>query len=97
MECERRNWEERYYVACVGIIANPSSGKDIRRLVAHGSVLNNNEKVNIVRRVFLGLDAAGVDTVLTMPDAFNICDDGTAHALAKVCRAVPLLLSEKEE
>src|SRR5262245_44301663 len=60
-------------VACVGIIANPSSGKDIRRLVAHGSVFNNNEKVNIVRRVFLGLDAAGVDTILTMPDAFNIC------------------------
>jgi len=60
-------------VACVGIIANPSSGKDIRRLVAHGSVFNNNEKVNIVRRVLLGLDAAGVDTILTMPDAFNIC------------------------
>ena len=39
-------------VACVGIIANPSSGKDIR-LVAHGSVFNN-EKVNIVR-VLLGL------------------------------------------
>ncbi|HEY5871002.1 MAG TPA: ATP-NAD kinase, partial [Candidatus Tectomicrobia bacterium] len=45
-------------MACVGIIANPSSGKDIRRLVAHGSVFNNNEKVNIVRRVLLGLDAA---------------------------------------
>src|ERR1700675_1242994 len=64
---------EEYRVACVGIIANPSSGKDIRRLVAHGSVFNNNEKVNIVRRVLLGLDATGVDTVLTMPDAFNIC------------------------
>lgn len=60
-------------MACVGIIANPSSGKDIRRLVAHGSVFNNNEKVNIVRRVLLGLDAAGVDTVYTMPDGFNIC------------------------
>jgi len=67
------NREKGYCVACVGIIANPSSGKDIRRLVAHGSVFNNNEKVNIVRRVLLGLDAAGVDTVLTMPDAFNIC------------------------
>ena len=45
-------------MTCVGIIANPASGKDIRRLVAHGSVFNNNEKVNIVRRVILGLDAA---------------------------------------
>lgn len=60
-------------MACVGIIANPASGKDIRRLVAHGSVFNNHEKVNIVRRVLLGLDAVGVDTVVTMPDAFNIC------------------------
>ncbi|MDI9377286.1 MAG: ATP-NAD kinase, partial [Synergistota bacterium] len=31
----------------VGIIANPASGKDIRRLVAHGSVFDNIEKVNI--------------------------------------------------
>lgn len=60
-------------MACVGIIANPASGKDIRRLVAHGSVFNNNEKVNIVRRVLLGLDATGVDTILTMPDNFSIC------------------------
>ncbi|MGE3535948.1 MAG: ATP-NAD kinase family protein [Candidatus Tectimicrobiota bacterium] len=60
-------------MACVGIIANPASGKDIRRLVAHGSVFNNNEKVNIVRRVILGLDATGVETILTMPDNFSIC------------------------
>ena len=46
--------------ALVGIIANPASGKDIRRLVAHGSTFDNNEKINIVRRVLLGLDAAGV-------------------------------------
>ena len=38
----------------VGIIANPASGKDIRRLVAHGSTFDNNEKINIVRRVLLG-------------------------------------------
>lgn len=56
----------------VGIIANPASGKDIRRLVAHGSVFDNNEKVNIVRRVLLGLDAMGVERVLIMPDRFGI-------------------------
>jgi len=56
----------------VGIIANPASGKDIRRLVAHGSVFSNREKINIVRRVLLGLDAAGVEEVLLMPDGYNI-------------------------
>lgn len=59
-------------MAVVGIIANPSAGRDIRRLVAHASVFDNNEKVNIVRRVLLGLDATGVEHVLLMPDAFGI-------------------------
>ena len=56
----------------VGIIANPASGKDIRRLVAHGSVFDNDEKVSIVRRVLLGLEATGVDQVWIMPDRFGI-------------------------
>ena len=56
----------------VGIIANPASGKDIRRLVAHGSVFDNDEKVSIVRRVLLGLDAVGVERVWIMPDSFGI-------------------------
>lgn len=59
-------------MVAVGIIANPASGKDIRRLVAHGSVFDNNEKVNIVRRVVLGLDAMGVDEILFMPDYYAI-------------------------
>jgi hypothetical protein len=56
----------------VGIIANPASGRDIRRLIAHGSVFDNHEKVNIVRRVLLGLDAMGVEQVMVMPDSFGI-------------------------
>lgn len=56
----------------VGIAANPASGKDIRRLVAHGSTFDNNEKINIVRRVLLGLDAVGVSRVWFMPDTYAI-------------------------
>lgn len=56
----------------VGIIANPASGKDIRRLVAHGTVFDNLEKVNIVRRILLGLAAAGVEKVVYMPDYYGI-------------------------
>ena len=59
-------------MAFVGIIANPDSGKDIRRLVAFGSVFDNQEKVNIVRRVFLGFLAMGVERVCFMPDYFGI-------------------------
>jgi hypothetical protein len=52
----------------VGIIANPASGRDIRRLVAHGTVFDNNEKAAIVRRVLLGLEAAGITRVAYMPE-----------------------------
>lgn len=59
-------------MALVGIIANPASGTDIRRLVAYGSVFNNQEKVRIVRRILLGLAAAGVQRVSYMPDYYGI-------------------------
>ncbi len=59
-------------MATVGIIANPASGKDIRRLVAYGTVFDNQEKVNIVRRTLLGLAATGVDKVVYMPDYYGI-------------------------
>jgi predicted polyphosphate/ATP-dependent NAD kinase len=57
---------------CVGCIANPMAGKDIRRLVAYSSRIDNQEKVNIVRRILLGLESAGVAEVLLMPDTFRI-------------------------
>jgi hypothetical protein len=64
--------------ALVGIIANPASGKDIRRLVAHGSTFDNNEKINIVRRVLLGLETAGVDRIAYMPDTHAIVSRAAA-------------------
>src|SRR6266699_1983133 len=51
-----------------GIIANPASGRDIRRLAAHGTVFDNNEKTAIVRRVLLGLEAVGIRRVAYMPE-----------------------------
>lgn len=56
----------------VGIIANPASGKDIRRVVGHALVVGNREKSNIVRRILIGLHAAGINDVRIMPDKFGI-------------------------
>jgi predicted polyphosphate/ATP-dependent NAD kinase len=73
----------------IGIIANPSSGKDIRRLVGYGSVFENYEKVNIVKRLLLGMDSVGVRDVFFMPDQFGIC----SRALEELdisLRAVPI-------
>lgn len=56
----------------IGIIANPASGKDIRRLVSYATTIDNLEKVNIVKRIILAAQALGVDEILLMPDSFQI-------------------------
>jgi len=61
-------------LSVVGIIANPASGKDIRRLVAYGSVFDNQEKVRIVRRLLLGLVTTGVCRICYMPDPYGIVE-----------------------
>jgi predicted polyphosphate/ATP-dependent NAD kinase len=64
----------------VGIIANPVSGKDIRRLVAHASTFDNNEKINIVRRALLALDSLGIGEVWYLPDSYAIVERAAATA-----------------
>jgi len=57
---------------CVGIIANPASGSDIRRLVSAASGFTIAEKANIVRRLCLGIQVTGVNLVYLMPDRSGI-------------------------
>jgi len=66
-------------MSTVGIVANPASGKDIRRLVARSSVFDNNEKVNILYRVLLALDALGVEHVIFMPDYYGLGEHALEH------------------
>lgn len=58
----------------IGIVANPASGKDIRRLVANASVFDNREKRSIVRRAILGANAAGVERFVYLPDSHGIVE-----------------------
>ncbi len=64
--------------ATVGVIADPASGRDIRRLVAGASVFDNAEKGSMVFRAMAGLGEAGVERVLMMPAA-----DGVGAALER--------------
>jgi predicted polyphosphate/ATP-dependent NAD kinase len=57
-------------MSSIGIIANPNSGKDIRRLLSYASVIDNSEKINIVERIILGAQSLGVDKVYMLSD-FN--------------------------
>jgi predicted polyphosphate/ATP-dependent NAD kinase len=72
----------------VGIVANPASGRDIRRLVAGASVFGNPEKAGMVFRVLAGLAAAGVERALMMPagDGLSV----TLHRMFTAHRDTPL-------
>ncbi|WP_448203933.1 ATP-NAD kinase family protein [Azospirillum sp. sgz302134] len=52
----------------VGIIANPVSARDIRRVVANAANLQITDRANIVLRVLAALRACGVADVLMMPE-----------------------------
>ncbi|WER49708.1 NAD(+)/NADH kinase [Cupriavidus sp. WKF15] len=52
----------------VGIIANPVSARDIRRVIANANSLQLADRVNIVLRLLAALSACGVDRVMMMPD-----------------------------
>lgn len=58
--------------AAVGILVNPASGRDIRRLVAHASVFPTAEKANMVERLLSSLAAVGVARVFMIRDLGGI-------------------------
>jgi predicted polyphosphate/ATP-dependent NAD kinase len=56
----------------VGIIANPVSARDIRRVIANATSLQITDRANIVLRVLACLKATGVENVLMMPERGGI-------------------------
>jgi predicted polyphosphate/ATP-dependent NAD kinase len=55
-------------VPTVGIIANPVSARDIRRVIANATSLQITDRANIVLRVLACLKACGVGQVVMMPE-----------------------------
>lgn len=56
----------------IGIIANPVSARDVRRIIANASGLQISERVNIVLRVLSTVRSLGIKRVLMMPDRGGI-------------------------
>ena len=87
----------------VGIIANPASGSDIRRLVALGIVVGAQDKINLIQRVLVGLDAAGAGRVYLMPDLLGIAQTalerlpGQAAAIREKAQLLPLPVEHAPE
>ncbi len=60
--------EEIFSSLKIGIIANPSSGHDVRRLVSRAKTVTQLEKINLLRRVICGLLSMGNFRILYMPE-----------------------------
>ncbi len=58
--------------APIGLIANPASGRDIRRLVANASTSTLNDKVTAVRRVLIGAAQCGAERFVVLSDGPRI-------------------------
>lgn len=77
-------------MSLVGIIANPASGKDIRRVVARGSVVGDHDKINLLRRMLAALQALQVPTIRWMPDVAALVDRAATGLGLRDARALDL-------
>jgi ATP-NAD kinase N-terminal domain len=81
---------------CVGVVANPASGRDVRRLVTGASVFDNAEKGAMVHRLMAGLGAAGVDRVVMMPAASGVSQSLQRHLRGRTGQLADQPLPELE-
>src|SRR5437667_7700515 len=58
--------------AIVGVVANPLSGRDIRRLVTQASVFPTAERANMIQRMLTAFGAVGVHRALLSTDLGGI-------------------------
>ena len=58
--------------AAIGIIANPVSGRDIRRVAARGAVSSTEDKRNRIARAAVGAVAGGCKKIVAMKEPFGI-------------------------
>lgn len=75
----------------VGIIVNPASGRDIRRLYGWATLFSTAEKINIVMRLLVSLGQMGIRCVWMPPDHTGIAREvlRSAH-LASRSRELPM-------
>jgi hypothetical protein len=75
----------------LGLIVNPHSGRDARRLFARAGTSTIEDKRNQVTRIVVGAAAAGIQRVLLSHDAFRIASSATdALALPVTCELLDL-------
>ncbi len=59
-------------VSPIGILANPLSGKDVRRLLTNAGTSSLEDKVNVVRRLLVGAHEAGATSFVVLHEAHGV-------------------------
>ncbi len=77
-------------VGSVGILVNPVSGTDIRRLSSYANFVDNNQKAYILLKAVKVLEGLGVNKIILAPDFYGIIDK-TLDALGKIAVDVDLI------
>ncbi|HSL57681.1 MAG TPA: NAD(+)/NADH kinase [Acidimicrobiales bacterium] len=74
--------------APIGVVANPASGRDVRRLLAAAGTSTPEEKASIVRRVLLGAADVGARRFVFLPESAGIVRRATDTLAPEIEREV---------
>jgi len=75
----------------VGVIVNPASGRDVRRVLGWASVFPTAEKLNVVLRLLSAIGQQGIERAWMLPDSAGIgARVREAAALARQQRGLPM-------
>ncbi len=82
----------------IGVIVNPSSGKDIRRIVSYADSVGHMEKMNLLLRVMIAAESKGIEEIYFMPDPQGLAraiqaklkQDGGPWQLIKILDFLPM-------
>ena len=82
----------------IGVIVNPSSGKDIRRIVSYADSVGHMEKMNLLLRAVIAADSKGIKEIYFMPDPQGLAraiqarlkQDGGPWQIIKILDFLPM-------
>lgn len=77
----------------VGLIVNPNSGKDIRRIVGGGTTASYQDKVDLARQIIIGLFESNVEEILMLAEPTGMSRrviDGLSENYSDIAKVIDM-------
>jgi predicted polyphosphate/ATP-dependent NAD kinase len=84
----------------IAVVVNPNSGKDIRRLATHATVISNAEKINILKRIISTVSEMGDHEIFMIPDRSHLAGlaiEGMKPEIQKHVSIYPMKISDTQD